>query len=414
MSKYFPPYNNSSENIKVELDLSNSATKKDIKDITHIDASGFASKTNLAALKTEVDKIDTDKLKTVPDDLAKLSNVVKNDVVKKTDYNMLKSKVDGIDVSKYVGRAKYETDGKAIYDKIDAVEKRIPVLTDFITTARFNNEKNLLATKTALTTVENKISDVCTLATKTSLSSLLPVSTFNSKVTELEGKVTTASGFVKKTDYSAEITKIKNDYATNASLDSRLNDLKAQHISTEVKKIDDKTKKNASDILAFETRLKQKEDIVNESQREVSFTRVLFYYIDQSYLVYECKTNSFSFKLGTITVWQSTGIYNCSVDSNMAPTAGANNNLPELKTDGRMHVYLNGNYFVQNKVVIPSNNNVINIYCVYQLDPISSSRDTMYTIQNALFGAIQITKHASASTYKYKGYGICFDEGQNF
>ena len=80
MSTYFPPYNNSSENIKVELDLTNYATKKDIKDITH---SGFASKTNLAALKTEVDKIDTDKLKTVPDDLAKLTNVVKNEVVKK-------------------------------------------------------------------------------------------------------------------------------------------------------------------------------------------------------------------------------------------------------------------------------------------------------------------------------------------
>ena len=87
MSKYFPPYNNSSENIKVELDLSNYATKKDINDITDVDVSGFVSKTNLAALKTEVDKIDTDKLKTVPADLAKLSNIVNNDVVKKTDYN---------------------------------------------------------------------------------------------------------------------------------------------------------------------------------------------------------------------------------------------------------------------------------------------------------------------------------------
>ena len=145
MSKYFPPYNDSSENIKVELDLSNYATKKDIKDITHIDASGFASKTNLAALKTEVDKIDTDKLKTVPDELAKLINVVKNHVVKKTDYNALKSKVDGIDVSKYVGRTKYETDGKAIYDKIDAVQNKIPVLTDFVTTARFNHEKNVVS-----------------------------------------------------------------------------------------------------------------------------------------------------------------------------------------------------------------------------------------------------------------------------
>ena len=231
----------------------------------------------MAALKTEVDKTDTDKLKTVPGDLAKLSNVVKNDVVKKTDYNTLKSKVDGIDVWKYVGRTKYETDGKAIFDKIDAVEKKIPVLTDLSTTARFNHEKNLLATKTALTTVENKIPDVSTLAIKTSLSSLLPVSTFNSKVTELEGKVTTVdnkfSGFVKKTDYGAEITKIKNDYATNASLDSRLNDLKAQHISAELKKINDKTKKNASDISGFENRLKQKEDTLNEAQRENSLAR---------------------------------------------------------------------------------------------------------------------------------------------
>ena len=138
----------------------------------------------------------------MPNDLAKLSNVVKNDVAKKTDYNTLKGKVDGIDISKYVGKTKYETDGRAIYDKIDAVEKKIPVLTDFVTTTRFNQEKNLLATKTTLANVESKIPDVSTLATKTSLSSLLPVSAFNSKVTELEGKVTTVdnkfSGFVKK------------------------------------------------------------------------------------------------------------------------------------------------------------------------------------------------------------------------
>ena len=87
MSQYFPPYKNSSGNIKVKLDLSNYATKDDVKNITHVDVSSFTSKTNLAALKTEVDKIDTGKLKIVPDDLAKLSNVVTNEVVKKTDYN---------------------------------------------------------------------------------------------------------------------------------------------------------------------------------------------------------------------------------------------------------------------------------------------------------------------------------------
>ena len=83
MSTYYPPYKRYSSNIEVELDLSNYATKKDINDITHVDVSGFASKTNLGALKPEVDKIDVDKLKTVPVDLAKLSNVVNNDVIKK-------------------------------------------------------------------------------------------------------------------------------------------------------------------------------------------------------------------------------------------------------------------------------------------------------------------------------------------
>ena len=83
MSQYFPPYNNSSKNIKVEFDLSNCTTKDDVKNITHVDVSSFASKTNLTALKTEVDKSDIDKLKTVPNDLAKLSNVVKNEVVKR-------------------------------------------------------------------------------------------------------------------------------------------------------------------------------------------------------------------------------------------------------------------------------------------------------------------------------------------
>ena len=87
MSTYYRPYKSSSNNIKVELDLTNYATKTDLKNITHVDVSSFVSKTNLAALKTEVDKIDADKLKTVPVYLAKLTNAVENDLVKKTDYN---------------------------------------------------------------------------------------------------------------------------------------------------------------------------------------------------------------------------------------------------------------------------------------------------------------------------------------
>ena len=92
---YYPPYKSSSNNVKVELDLTNYATKTDLKNITHVDVSTYASKTNLATLKTEVDKMDVDKLKTTPTDLAKLSNVVKNDVVKKTDYNAKVTSIEG-------------------------------------------------------------------------------------------------------------------------------------------------------------------------------------------------------------------------------------------------------------------------------------------------------------------------------
>ena len=83
MIKYFPELSSHKENIKVETDLSNYATKKDINDITHVDTSNFALKTKLANLKTEVDKLDIDKLVPIPNDLSKLSNVVKTDVLKR-------------------------------------------------------------------------------------------------------------------------------------------------------------------------------------------------------------------------------------------------------------------------------------------------------------------------------------------
>ena len=95
----------------------------------------------------------------------------------------------------------------------------------------------------------------------------------------------------------------------------------------------------------------------------------------------------------------------------MNSVADSGGDLPTLKNDRRMHVYLNGNHFQQNKVIIRNNNNnVINIYCVYQIELISSSRDDTFTVPNTLFGAMQITKNADTSKYKYKGYGICFDE----
>ena len=126
---------------------------------------------------------------------------------------------------------------------------------------------------------------------------------------------------------------------------------------------------------------------------------------------------SFGFGLNSrdITQWKSTGIYSHSSDSNMNAVTNTKTTLPNFKNDGRMHVYLSGNHFQQNVASIPNNENVINIYCVYKLDPIASTRDTSFTIQDALFGAIQITKNATDnSKNNYKGYGICFDERSQF
>ena len=94
-------------------------------------------------------------------------------------------------------------------------------------------------------------------------------------------------------------------------------------------------------------------------------------------------------------------------------------NLPELKNDRRMYVYLQGNHFKQNSAPISNINKVIrigviDIYVVYKLDPISSTRNTDYTIQNALFGTMKITKNADSSKNNYTGYGISFDEGGEF
>ena len=94
----------------------------------------------------------------------------------------------------------------------------------------------------------------------------------------------------------------------------------------------------------------------------------------------------------------------------MIAVKNASGELPNMKAHGELYVYLSGNHFQQGPQK-DSNNITINIYCIYKLDPISSSRDDTFTMQNALFGAMQITKNADTSKYRYKGYGICFDEG---
>ena len=345
---YYPQYRSSSNNIKVKLDLTNYATKDDVKNITHVDFSSYATKTNLASLKTEVDKIDTDKLKTVPADVAKLSNVIKNDVVKKTDYS---AKVTSIE-DQIAGLTKNTVDNLADITKLKAIDTN-----SFVTRTKFSADTNSLDDK--IDGVEKKQPDISGLATKTSLNDHLKTSAFNSKVTEVESEIkdtniiaksavtkantirSNLNSYAKKADVATDITTIKNDYVTNASLTSQLNGLKSQHIATEVTGIDNKTKKIASDILALENKLTQKEDTINENERGLSFNRGFFLYTDQSYLKCECKMGSFDFGLNSrnIKEWKSTGIYNHSNDSNMKAVADTKTNVPIFKYDGRTHVH---------------------------------------------------------------------------
>ena len=191
MSQYFPPYRSSGRNIKLELDLSSYTTKTDLKNVTHVDVSSFASKTNLASLKTEVDKLDVDKLVPVPNDLAKLCNVVKNDVVKKTEHDKLVAKVNGTDTTNFVLKTKYEKDGSDFEYKINKVDKKTLDVSDLVNKTNFNAKitevegkipnTTGLATSSALTTVENKIPDVSSLVKKTDC---------DTKISDIEKKIT--------------------------------------------------------------------------------------------------------------------------------------------------------------------------------------------------------------------------------
>ena len=135
MSQYFPKlYGRFGGNINVKGDISNYATKADLKNVTHIDTSRFALKTNLASLKTEVDEQDVDKLVSVPVDLSKLSDAVKNDVVKKAVYDKLVAKVNSIDTSDFVLKTKYQTDKAKL-------EKEISDVTNFVKKQNLLNQK---------------------------------------------------------------------------------------------------------------------------------------------------------------------------------------------------------------------------------------------------------------------------------
>ena len=228
----------------MELDLSSYASKTDLKNVTHVDVSSFASKANLASLKTEVDKLDIAKLTPVPDDLAKLSNVVKNDVVKKTEYDKLAEKVDNIDTTGFALKNTYDTDKSGLENKISDAKKKNPDPSD-LTKKTYLNAKITeiesvipsitgLAINSALTAVENEILDVSSLVKKTD---------YDTKVSEIEKKITdhdhdkciTTPESNKPTTENFKARLKQGDLVTKTDFDTKLQALNKKITSNKTK-----------------------------------------------------------------------------------------------------------------------------------------------------------------------------------
>ena len=246
-------------------------------------------------MKTEVNKIDVDKLKKTPADLAKFSNVVKNDVVKKTDYNTLKNKVDAIDTLKFVSRTNFTTDTNALDDKIDKVEKKIPDISGLATKSSVTRliteqedytdkvKKEIpdisgLASKTELTAVENKIPDISGLATTSAL-------------TVVENKIPDITSLITKTDFDTKLKNVSDRVTNNKSKDIIFD----------------------NELTKLKTRVDSSEKIkINDMQKEIHFIRGFISYIQNSNLIYECKASSMKpFSYG-ILEWNPNDIYDNS------------------------------------------------------------------------------------------------------
>ena len=167
--------------------MSNYATKADLKNATALDTSKFAKKVNLASLKSNEDKLDIDKLVPLPVDFSKISDAVKNDVVKRAVYDKLVAKLNNIDTSGFALKKKYDINKSDLGKKISNADKKILDISRLVEKTNYN---------TKITEIENKIPSISLLAT-------------NSTLTAVENKIPDISSLVKKTDYDVKISEIE-------------------------------------------------------------------------------------------------------------------------------------------------------------------------------------------------------------
>ena len=362
MSQYFPkPYEPYGGDVNVTVDLYNYATKDDIKNITHVDTSSFALKTNLANLKTEVDKLDIDKLATIPADLSKLSNVVKNDVVKKTVYDKLVAKVDNINTSGLVKKTDYNS-------KTTEIEDKIPDTSGLIKKTDYN---------TKITEIKGKIPDISGLPTKTAL-------------TTVENKIPSISGLVKKTDYNTKITdtenKLNNHNHDKYVATSEFNTLAANVFNVRLAQANLITKTDFdAKLSSLNRKITANKTKLFLNDNDLSYYRGKQYFDEgsgkQNYLVFlpigkYFKLNSVAASYYVLS-WQSKGLSNENIRS---PTASDNSLNPELNYYGTKTSVKFTKICLRQLSHILTHKHIVNIYIVYELAA-SSSYDSDPTIK---------------------------------
>ena len=340
----------------MELDLSNYAIKTDLKNVTHVDVSSFASKTNLASLKTEVDKLDADKLVPVPNDLAKLSNVVKNDVVKKTEYNKLVTKTNGIDTINFVLKTKYEKDGSDFEDKINKVDKKIPDVSDLVKKTNFNAK---------ITEVEDKIPNTTGLATSSAL-------------TAVENKIPGLSSLVKKADYDTKISEIEkkitdhnhDKYITAPEFNTMAADVFNARLAQEnvVTKTDfDAKQSGLKKITTSKTKHLLVENELKKLEKcDTAYFRGKNYFEEdgtQNYLVFQPVCIYFEKTGDKFSSWKSKGLSDEKIIS--TTTSTDKSATKTIYDNARIKVRFNGDLLRQNQVVY-NHGPVVNIYIVYE------------------------------------------------
>ena len=364
-----------------------------LKNLTHVDSSSFALKTNLDNLKSKVHKVDIDKLAPVPTDLSKLSNVVKNDILKKDVYDKLVAKKNNIDTSDFVLKTNYNTDKteleKKISNAIDLVKK--VKLTELGNKIPYNSN---LATKTALTSVENKIPNV---------NNLVKIIDYNTKVTEIENKLNNHNHdkYIDIQEFNTLAADVFNARLAQANLITKTD------FDAKLSILDRKITKNKSKHLLVENEFKNLKTFdssyfIGKSHFEEDGT--------QKYLVFQPLNKYFKLITNTssILLWQSKGLSTENIDPSDTSLS------PSINYVGnKIRIKFTGSCLKQSNKLTYTHGKIANIYIVYELGA-SSSNINDPTLKNCLFGAVTLTKNADIDKYGYSGYGIGFDRRGSF